>query len=140
MYSNKTYKRLFSGMLYNNKQNIIVPEGSGQVTAYFYSYMNGRWNRSTYLFYAKGSAPKITAPVSGSHLYENTVTFKWDNSAEVRYNYMIVGTRPGGSNLYRAFLRNSTEKTININVGGKIYVRLYTYNNGWSYSDSVYYK
>jgi subtilisin family serine protease len=140
MYSNKTYRRVFSGRVYNNEQNIVVPEGSGQVTAYFYSYMNGRWNRSTYLFYAKGSAPKITAPISGSHLYESSVTFKWDNPTGVRYNYMMIGTRPGGSNLYRAFLSNSTEKTININVGGKIYVRLYTYNNGWSYSDSVYYK
>lgn len=140
IYSNKTYRYLYSGFAWNNEVNVNIPEGSGQLTVYLYSYINGRWQRLTYLFYAKGSAPQIYSPVNGSTLYSDNVTFKWHNPSGVRYNYMTVGTRPGGYNLYRGFLYNSTSKVLNLNVSGKVYVRLWTYNNGWSYTDSVYYK
>ena len=140
IYSNKTYRYIYGGFVSNNEVNVTIPEGSGQLTAYLYSYINGRWERLTYIFYAKGSAPQIYSPVNGSTLYSDSVTFKWNNPSGVRYNYMYVGTRPGGNNLYSGFLYYATSKTLNLNVSGKVYVRLWTYNNGWSYTDSVYYK
>ena len=140
IYSNTNFSRVFSGMVYNNETTINIPESSGQITAYLYSYINGSWKRASYIFYAKGSAPAITSPVSGSQLYSNSVTFKWNRPSNVYYNYMMVGTRPGGSNLYSKFLINTDSHSVNINATGKIYVRLWTYNGRWTYSDSVFTK
>ncbi|MGZ5065716.1 MAG: hypothetical protein ACXWG1_08995, partial [Usitatibacter sp.] len=124
-----------------------IPTSGGTVYVRLMSYING-WQINDYTYTASGAAPPpttptkavITAPAPGSTFTGSSVTFTWTLGTGVANRYLMVGTTPGGTDIYQGYQDSATSRTVTgiPTSGGTIYVRLMSYINGWQVNDYTY--
>jgi hypothetical protein len=106
----------------------------------------GAWEASDASYATSGGAlftrSVVTSPAAGTVLTGTSATFEWSaGSASARY--LMVGTSPGGSDLYSGYQAGlSYTVPSGIPLGGhRVYVRLLSWNSAaamWEASDHAY--
>jgi hypothetical protein len=124
-----------------------IPTNGATIYVRLMSYING-WQVNDYAYMAAsgGSPPSgpvpsaITSPTPGSTLAGSSATFAWTLGNGIADRYLMVGTTPGGTQIYEGYQGNATNRTVPglPTNGSTVYVRLMSYINGWQISDYTY--
>jgi hypothetical protein len=127
-----------------------IPTDGRTIYVQLASYINGAWQTSTATYTAAnaGSGPPpaadmsvITSPAAGSTLSGSSTTFTWTAGSNIQARYFIVGTTPGGQDLFSNYVNGVTSQAVSgIPTDGRtIYVQLSSYINGAWQTDSATY-
>jgi hypothetical protein len=113
--------------------------------ARLYSYVNGAWQYSDFVYTESGTptSATLTTPPPGlsTILGTSNVVFQWtDGMAVTDFQLNLSAIAPGDSDLYlyKGTAVTAIASTLPAN-GAKVYARLYSKINGvWQYNDYVY--
>ena len=123
-------------MLVNN-----LPIDGRAIYVRLWTFNNG-WTYKDYTYFSfSGRNAAIRYPIPGSNLSSNSANFTWNRPNGAIDFDLIIGTNgPGSSNVRSSSVFNNTNMQVtNLPADGRtIYVRLWTYNNGWQYRDYTY--
>ncbi len=122
-----------------------IPTDGRTIYVHLQSYINNAWQGSdyTYTAFTAAAATKslLTTPTPGSTLGGSTATFGWTAGSGFTYRYLLVGTTPGGGDLFSNHVDMVLSQAVTgIPTDGRtIYVRLQSYiNNAWQIDDKTY--
>jgi len=125
-----------------------LPTDGRTIYVHLQSYINNAWQGFDYTYTAFTSAPPtksmLTTPTPGSTLTGSSATFGWTAGSGLTYRYLLVGSTPGGGDIYSnhvdATLSQTSQMVTGIPTDGRtIYVRLQSYiNNAWQLDDETY--
>lgn len=130
-----------------------IPTDGRTIYSTLSSWIGGGWQTSTATFTAassgggpapSGPASEITSPVPGASLGapgSTSATFTWTAGTGVTERYLMVGTSPGGSQIYAAYQGAALSRTVSGIPCGTVttYVRLMSYVGGsWVVNNYTY--
>ncbi len=101
---------------------------------------NLEWEYRDYTVTAANDSPhaRLLSPVEGSSINNTTFTFEWDAPLGASNYDLLIGTAGPGSTDIRAssVLNVNSLQVANLPINGEtIYVRLWTFKDGWEFID-----
>jgi len=127
-----------------------IPQDGRIVYVRLMSYMGGAWQVADYTYSGGSGTPPpapsptpsaIISPTPGSTLAGSTATFTWDAGSGVTERYLMVGTTPGGSQVYAAYQGTASSRTVTglPSNGSTVYVSLASWIEGnWQVNSYTY--
>jgi hypothetical protein len=117
-----------------------LPTDGSTVYVTLSSWVNGGWQASSATYRAatsSGTPPAepgstITSPTPGTTVGYPSATFTWTAGSGVTERYFMIGTTPGGSEIYAGYQGTALSRTVFTmpNGGITLYVRLMSYVGG----------
>ncbi|MDR4504951.1 MAG: zinc-dependent metalloprotease [Candidatus Scalindua sp.] len=122
-----------------------LPSDGSTVYVRLYYYKNG-WKKEDYIYKActdggGGTTPSVTSPASGSTLNCTSHQFSWTNPDGSTAFWMYAGSSRGAYDYYNSRnIGTVTSHTVTglPSDGSIVYIRLYSYKNGWKKEDYTY--
>ncbi len=104
---------------------------------------NGQWYYKDYTYTAASSPyvpASMTSPAKGSTLSGSNQLFQWSAANAPSYYVLYVGTSQGASNIYcNGYITGTSVTATGLPTNGStIYVRLWSNNGQWYYTDYTY--
>jgi hypothetical protein len=119
-----------------------LPTNGSTVYVRLWSLLPSGWAINDYTYTAALACEKaaITSPAPGSTLPGSTVPFAWSAGANNTEYWLYVGTTPGGLDIWNESQGTNLARTVTgIPMNGlPVYVRLWSYCSGWSFTDYTY--
>ncbi len=122
-----------------------LPVDGSRVYVRLWTFNSGAWQFNDYTYTATTlvTEPKavLQSPVPGSTLTATSQTFSWNRPQGATAFDLIIGTGgPGSGNIRSTNVINATSLTVSglPSDGSKVYVRLWTFNNSWAFTDYTY--
>jgi Matrixin len=145
---------LGGGDLFSNHVDMVtsqmvsgIPTDGRTIYVRLQSYINNAWQIDDETYVAAntggsgGQMSMLTSPTPGSTFHGSTVTFAWTAGSGLTYRYLLVGTTPGGGDLFSNHVGSVMSQMVTgIPTDGRtIYVRLQSYiNNAWQIESETY--
>ncbi len=110
-----------------------LPTNGTTLYVTLWSIINGQWQARYYTYTAYGTPvlAVLTSPTPGTQLPGSSATFTWTAGTDVSSYALVVGTFPGGQDLYAVQTKALTAMATGLPTNGTtLYVTLWSIING----------
>ena len=132
---------IYSSLVTGESQTVPLPDDGRRLYVTLYSYINGKWQYTSYIYTAfTGAGPlrgQLQTPVNGTTFTSTSGTFTWSTTPGDDDYYLTIGSTPHGEDVFKSQEAGVAAVTAKLPGDGRpLYATFYVLNFGKWYSDS----